>query len=97
MTHYVAIYLDYHIRMDMTSVSDESRWKIIQPDHDAKEEFNDILFNYEKLSRESHSAASYTEFNANILLAAQETAMRKKTDNQGWFHHSENILLPIIS
>ena len=23
--------------------------------------------------------------------------MRKKTDNQGWFHHSEIILLPIIS
>ena len=23
--------------------------------------------------------------------------MRKKTDNQGWFHHSENILLLIIS
>ena len=22
---------------------------------------------------------------------------RKKTDNQGWFHHSENILLLIIS
>ena len=23
--------------------------------------------------------------------------MRRKNDNQGWFHHSENILLPIIS
>ena len=39
-------------------------------DHDAKEEFNDRLFNYDKLSRESHSAASYTKFNANILLSA---------------------------
>ena len=72
-------------------------WKIIQTDHDAKEEFNDRLFNYDKLSRESHSAASYTKFNANILLAAQETATRKKTENQGWFHHSEKILLPNIS
>ena len=45
-------------------------WKRIQMDHDAKEEFNDRLFNYDKLSRESHSAASYTKFNANILLSA---------------------------
>ena len=72
-------------------------WKIIQTDHDAKEGFNDRLSNYDRLSRESHYAASYTEFNANILLAAQETATRKKTDNQGWFHHSKKILLPIIS
>ena len=72
-------------------------WKRIQTDHDAKDEFNERLSNYDRLSREPHSAASYTEFNANIILASQETATRKKTDNRGWFHHSENILLPIIS
>ena len=47
-----------------------SDWEKNQTDHDAKDEFNDILFNYDKLSRESHSTASYTEFNVNILLAA---------------------------
>ena len=62
-------------------------------DHDA----NDRLFNYDRLSRELHSAANYTEFNAKIILAAKETATRKNTDNRGWFHHSENTLLPIIS
>ena len=72
-------------------------WKRIQTNHDTKDEFNNRLFNYVKLSRESHSAASYIEFNTIILRAAQETVTRSKYDNQGWFHHSENILLPIIS
>ena len=72
-------------------------WKRIKTNHDAKDEFNNKLFYYDKLSSEYHSAASYTKFNANILLAAQETAMSKKNDNKGWFHHYENILLPIIS
>ena len=55
-------------------------WKRIQTDHDAKDGFNYRLFNYDRLSRELHSAANYSEFNANIILAAQETATRKKTD-----------------
>ena len=65
-------------------------WKKIQTNKGAKDEFNDRLFN---LSRRS----SYTEFNSNILLAAQEIATRKKSDNRGWFHHSKHILLLVIS
>ena len=72
-------------------------WKRIQTEHDAKDKFNDRLFNYDRLSRELHSAANYTEFNANIILAAQETATKKNTDNRVRFHHSKNLLLPIIS
>ena len=38
----------------------------------------------------------YTNFNSAILLAAQDTATKERTKNQGWFHHSELILLPEI-
>ena len=38
----------------------------------------------------------YTTFNADIIKAELETATRKKTENRGWFHHSEQTLLSTI-
>ena len=68
-------------------------WQKIQTDDDTKKAFNERLFNYDQL----FGPSSYTEFNYNILLAAKATATRKKSDNRGWFHHSEQVLLPAIS
>lgn len=64
-------------------------WQKIQMGDDTNKEFNKRLFNYNQVS--------YTEFNSNILLAAKAMATRKKSDNHGWFHHSEHVLLPAIS
>ena len=38
----------------------------------------------------------YTNFNSAILLSAQDTATKKRIKSQGWFYHSELILLPMI-
>ena len=68
-------------------------WEKIRTDKKAKSDFNDklnILFN-------NHSAKSpYTDFNSAILIAAKDTATKQRTKNQGWFHHSNSILLPAI-
>ena len=39
---------------------------------------------------------NYTYFNLAILIAAQDTATKARTKNQGWFHHSEIILFAVI-
>ena len=38
----------------------------------------------------------YTTFNSAILPSAQDTATKERTNNQGWCHHHEQILLPAI-
>ena len=38
----------------------------------------------------------YTTFNSAIQLAAQATATKERTKNQGWFHHSELTLITAI-
>ena len=48
------------------------------------------------MEKEKLLSNDYTTFNSAILLAAQDTATKETTKNQGWFHHSELILLPII-
>ena len=66
-------------------------WKKIQTEKAEKDIFNDKLEELASLERD------YTTFNSNILQSGLETATRKKTENRGWFHHSEQTLLPIIS
>ena len=66
-------------------------WKKIQTENAEKAIFNDKLEELTSLERD------YTTFNANILQAGLETATRKKTENKGWFHHSEQTLISIIS
>ena len=60
------------------------------------EKVEKAIFN-DKLEELASLEVGYTTFNANILQAGLETATRKKTENRGWFHHSEQTLLPIIS
>ena len=58
-----------------------------------------ILFNAKlnALMKNNKSLSNdYTDFNSAILLAAQATATKERTKNQGWFHHSEFTLLPEI-
>ena len=57
--------------------------------------FNTKLFDLTFLT--DTSALRYTEFNANILSAARDTATKQKPENRVWFHHSEKHLLPIIA
>ena len=64
-------------------------WQKIQTEKTGNSIFNTKLFNL-KFSTDT-SALRYTEFNANILSAARDTATKQKTENRGWFHHSENI------
>ena len=66
-------------------------WKKIQTENAEKAIFNNKLEELISLERD------YTTFNADILKAGLQTATRKKTENKGWFHHSEQTLLPIIS
>ena len=59
-------------------------WKKIQTENAEKDIFMNKL--EELISLEIY----YTTFNADTLKAGLETAMRKKTENKGWFHHSCN-------
>ena len=69
-------------------------WEKIITHEEMKYIFNDKLYelmeNYKSLSND------YTNFNSAILLAAQDTETEERTNNQGWFHHSELILLTDI-
>ena len=66
-------------------------WKKIQTENGEKAIFNN------KLEELTSLEIDYTTFNANILKSGLETATRKKTENRGWFHHSEQTLLSTIS
>ena len=66
-------------------------WKKTQTENAEKAIFNNKLEELISLERD------YTTFNANILKTGLETATQKKRENRGWFHHSEQTLLPTIS
>ena len=50
----------------------------------------------ELMSNNQLQANDYTNFNSAILIAARDTATTDQNKNQGWFHHSESNLLPVI-
>ena len=61
-------------------------WGNIRTDKEKKYFFNDKL--YELLKNNNSLSNDYTTFNSSILLSAQETETKERTNNQGCFHHS---------
>ena len=55
---------------------------------------NDKL--YELIKNNKSLSNDYTTFNSAILLVSQVTETKERTKNQGWFHHSELNLFPVI-
>ena len=70
-------------------------WQKIQTEKTENSIFNTKLFDLTFLTETSD--LRYTEFNDNILSAVQDIATKQKSENRGWFHHSEKHLLPIIA
>ena len=69
-------------------------WEQIQTDDETKQMFNEKL--QELMSSNQLQVNDCTNFNSAILIAAQDTATTDQTKNQGWFHHLESNLLPVI-
>ena len=69
-------------------------WGDIRTDEETKYFFIRKL--YELIKNNKSLSNDYTTFKLAILLAAQDTATKERTNNQGWFHHSELIVLPAI-
>ena len=40
---------------------------------------------------------SYKHFNKAILSSAQQSEMKNKQSNKGWFHHSKSTLTPTLA
>ena len=72
-----------------------TNWQKIQTEKIENSILNTKLFDLTVLT--DTSALRYTEFNANILSAAQDTATKQNSKKRGWFHHSDKNLLLIIA
>jgi len=74
-------------------------WEKIRTDKQAKLDFNDKLITlteYAAITTDPFAEIQYTTFNTAILTAAKKTAKKQRTKNQGWFHHSNSVLIPVI-
>ena len=69
-------------------------WERIIIDDEKRSIFNDKF--YELTKDNKLLSQDYTYLNSAILIAAQDTATKERTKNQGWVHHSEIILFPVI-
>ena len=62
-------------------------WEKLRTDPVANAIFNEkITHGFQDLSYGVDGAA-YTAFNDHIIIAAQDTATRIKSENREWFHH----------
>ena len=66
-------------------------WKRIQDCEDNNQLFNVTLQHMLKKNM------SYKLFNESILNSAQQSAMKNKQRNKGWFHHSKSTLTPALA
>ena len=65
-------------------------WKYIKEKEEVNKKFNVNLRNRLK------TTCNYTEFNDAILRSREETAMKKNSEDQGWYHFSRNTLTPTL-
>ena len=65
-------------------------WKSIKEKEEVNKKFNVKLRNRLKVT------SNYTEFNGAILRSGEETAMKKRNEDQGWYHFSRNTLTPTL-
>ena len=88
--------IKFNYTRDEPSIID---WEKIRTDKEAKSDFNNRLTTltaHGNTLPDPFAESQYTAFNTAILTAATDTAMRQKKKNQGWFHHSNSVLLPAI-
>ena len=69
-------------------------WERIIIDDETISIFNNKL--YELTKDNKILSYDYTYFNSAILISEEDTATKKRKNNQGWFHYSEIILFPVI-
>ena len=65
-------------------------WKSIKEKEGVNKKFNANLRNRLK------TTCNYTELNDAILRSGEETAMKKNSEDQGWYHFSRNTLTPTL-
>ena len=65
-------------------------WKSIKEKEEVNKKFNINLRNRLK------TTCNYTKFNDAILCSGEETAMKKNSEDQGWYHFSRDTLTPTL-
>ena len=90
------MYIKFNNTRDEPTVID---WEEIRTDKKSKSDLNYNLITlaeYNTITTEPFAKSQYTTFNTAILTAAKDTATKQITKNQGWFHHSNSMLIPAI-
>ena len=82
------------IKFNSEQQSTVINWDRIGIDYKKISIFNDKF--YELTNDNKLLSHDYTYSNSAIIIAAQDTTTKERTKNQGWFHHSEIILFPVI-